>query len=157
MNNLRDKRSPALSIDFLIAVYQYSSYVPQIELQHLRVLNQPVIFERIWLLYFSYYSKLGQEFEHIFYSGLTVENQFLKQMCTEYFILLASEPRLFSVYKSFDQQGDYRLLTSVLRSLDPSRKIEFISSLVETVFNHYSPSSYRIEDKERSIIRALNH
>ena len=57
--NLQRKQSPALSIDFLVAIYSFSDYVPKIGLPHTKVLSLPVIFERIWMLYLSHYSKKG--------------------------------------------------------------------------------------------------
>ena len=58
--NLQRKQSPALSIDFLVAIYSFSEYVPKIGLPHTKVLSLPVIFERIWMLYLSHYSKKGE-------------------------------------------------------------------------------------------------
>ena len=54
MSNVSRTKSPALSIDFLIAIYLFSDYQPCCQLPHSRVLTLPVIHERIHLLYLSY-------------------------------------------------------------------------------------------------------
>jgi hypothetical protein len=71
LSNISRGKSPALSIDFLVAIYLYSDYHPQVVLPHGKVLSLPVIFERIWLLYLSYYGKTGECCEHIFASCLS--------------------------------------------------------------------------------------
>lgn len=72
MDNISNSRSPALCIDFLIAIYLYSDYVPQVAIPHGKLMTTPVIYERIWMFYLSYYNKLNQCCEHILASGLTV-------------------------------------------------------------------------------------
>jgi hypothetical protein len=57
IGNLRRRQSPALSIDFLVAIYSFSDYVPKEKLCHPKILTLPVIYERLWMLYLSYYSK----------------------------------------------------------------------------------------------------
>jgi hypothetical protein len=142
----------------LIAIYLYSGFIPQTPLPHSKILCQPVIFERIWVLYLSYYGKMGQNFEHILVAGLGNENsQFVRQMATEYFMIIAGEQRLIDVFIAYDHGGDYRLLTTVLHNIEESRQADFIALLVDNVFDHYSPNSHVSDDGERAVIRALNH
>lgn len=44
VSNISRTKSPALSIDFLVAIYLYSDYRPQTPLNHVKVLSLPVIF-----------------------------------------------------------------------------------------------------------------
>ena len=58
-DNLSQKRSPSLSLDFLSAIYLHSDYIPVAQPNHAKILGLPSMFERIWLFYISYYDKLG--------------------------------------------------------------------------------------------------
>jgi len=119
VDNIGMRKSPALSMDFLIAIYLYSNHVPQKILPHSKIMSVPVIFERIWLLYLSYYTKRGLCCEHIFACSLSQsENIFMKQMAGEYFILLAQDPKIFHIYNTFDKSSDFRLISFILRSID---------------------------------------
>ena len=59
MGNLIKGKSPALSIDFLVAIYLFSDYVPVSLMPNYSALLLPVIYERIWMLYLAYYRKRG--------------------------------------------------------------------------------------------------
>ena len=83
VRNISRTKSPALSIDFLIAVYLYSDHKPSTPLPHSKILPLPVIYERIWLLYLSRYRHPANLscFEHIFASALTEDN-YVRQMAS---------------------------------------------------------------------------
>jgi len=140
--NLEKKLSPALSIDFLVAIYCFSAYRPSCELPHAKVLALPVIYERIWMLYLSHYGRKGLLCEHVLASCLTAQEQFVRSMANEYFLKLAADKRVVTVYASFDRAGEERLTDFLLRSLEEARRGEFIESLVGTLFNAYSRNSF---------------
>jgi hypothetical protein len=94
------------------------------------------------MLYLSYYSKKHELCEHILASCLTAEEQFVRNMATNYFILLAADPRFLQVYWSFDRCGQLRLTDFLLRSLDEGRRAEFIQNLVGNIFNTYNRNNF---------------
>ena len=104
LQNISKAKSPALSMDFLVAIYLYSDYLPQHSIPHHKALNLPVIYERIWLLYLSHYRQMSQTCDHIFASCLTVDS-FAKQMASEYFLTLSQSPYILHVYNTYDRCG----------------------------------------------------
>lgn len=113
---------------------------------HSKVLNIPVIVERIWMLYLSYYTKLNECCEHIFASCLTTENSFLREMTSQYFLVLAQSERMLHIYNTFDRKNDFRLLTFVLHNIEEGKSSDLIQALINTTFEAYSASNVVKED-----------
>ncbi len=110
----------SLKIDFLCAIYLNSSYKPKFPLFHRKILALPVIVERIWLLYALYYKKSNEMYEHIFASLLDnkkQENDYLKQMASEYFINISQTDRIFAVYLNYDLTGPKKLFPLILSKM----------------------------------------
>jgi hypothetical protein len=60
--------------------------------------------------------------EHILASCLTVNEQFVRSMATEYFLRLAADTRFLNVYAAFDRGGRGRLTDFLLRSIEEGRR-----------------------------------
>ncbi len=108
-------------------------------------------------MYLSYYGKKGELCEHILASCLTAQDQFTRSMATEYFLKLAADPRFLRVYSAFDAGEGGRLTDVLLRSLEESRRGEFIQALVGTLFNAYERTNYLCDHSELGLVRAFNH
>ena len=166
LSNVTERRSPALSVDLLSAIYLHSHHYPTQPLQHVHTLTQPIIFERTWVLYLSYYQQLGQHCEHIIASCLTDhKHPHALQMAVEFFLTVSSHPQFLEICSVYDLKGDFRLVNFVLLNLPTERKGDFVSGLILNVYNHGRPSvsdqqdseTPLSEDQENSLIRAFNH
>lgn len=55
LKNWYTTRSPSLSVDYLIAIYIFSTYKPKFDLKHNRIFKSPIMMEKVWLLYSAHY------------------------------------------------------------------------------------------------------
>ncbi len=66
----------------------------------------------------SYYDKLNLVCEHVFAGCLSDTNQFVRQMASDYFLVLAQQMRILHVYHTLDRSSDFRLVPYVLHHLE---------------------------------------
>ncbi len=43
LNNWYTARSPSLSVDYLIAIYMFSTYKPKFDIQHYKIVRSPIM------------------------------------------------------------------------------------------------------------------
>lgn len=150
-------RSPSLSADYLIAIYIFSSYHPQFQIEHSRIVRSPIMVQKVWLLYSAYYEKKGQMYEHIFISFLLSNNQYLQQVAKYYFLEISHTHRILEIYYNYDFIGNMRLFPLIFHQMISDREYcsIFITNFVEMIFQSISSQQLRVTQGDITLSSTL--